>query len=111
MNIRRWLWRAWRFAWERHSRAMLRKPAVGAEWANRRRPPMRHQRLTPLRRWTGACPPISPWPQAHGSVSAVNEPLSSDHNVSGDTFTATLTQPLIANGYVVARRGQPWPAA
>ncbi len=36
----------------------------------------------------------------------VNEPLSSDHNVSGDTFTATLTQPLIANGYVVARRGQ-----
>jgi len=36
----------------------------------------------------------------------VNEPLSSDHNHTGDTFTATLTQPLVANGYVVARRGE-----
>ena len=32
--------------------------------------------------------------------------LSSDHNLPGDTFTATLAQPLIANGLVVARRGQ-----
>src|SRR5947209_970522 len=36
----------------------------------------------------------------------VNEPLSSDHNQPGDAFTATLVQPLIANGLVVARRGQ-----
>lgn len=36
----------------------------------------------------------------------VNQPLSSDHNAPGDTFAATLTQPLIVNGYVVARRGQ-----
>jgi len=36
----------------------------------------------------------------------VNEPLSSDHNKPGDAFTATLIQPLIVNGVVVARRGQ-----
>jgi hypothetical protein len=36
----------------------------------------------------------------------VNEPLSSDHNHAGDTFTATLDRPLIVNGWVVARRGE-----
>ena len=36
----------------------------------------------------------------------VNQPLSSDRNQPGDPFTATLAQPLIANGFVVARRGQ-----
>jgi hypothetical protein len=36
----------------------------------------------------------------------VNQPLSSDHNQPGDAFTATLMQPLVANGWVVARRGQ-----
>jgi hypothetical protein len=32
--------------------------------------------------------------------------LSSDHNLPGDAFSATLAQPLVANGFVVARRGQ-----
>ena len=32
--------------------------------------------------------------------------LSSDHNLPGDIFSATLAQPLVANGFVVARRGQ-----
>ena len=36
----------------------------------------------------------------------LNEPLSSDHNQPGDAFTATLAQPLVVNGLVVARRGQ-----
>ena len=36
----------------------------------------------------------------------VNEPLSSDHNKPGDAFFATLAQPLVVNGLVVARRGQ-----
>ena len=36
----------------------------------------------------------------------VNEYLASDRNRQGDAFTATLSQPLIAQGYVVARRGQ-----
>jgi len=36
----------------------------------------------------------------------VNEWLSSDKNQSGDRFSATLEQPLVANGWVVAVRGQ-----
>jgi len=32
--------------------------------------------------------------------------LSSDRNRPGDAFTATLAQPLVANGRVIARRGQ-----
>lgn len=36
----------------------------------------------------------------------LNEPLSSDHNHAGDTFTATLDQPVVINGWVVARRGE-----
>jgi hypothetical protein len=35
-----------------------------------------------------------------------NQALSSDHSQPGDVFTATLVQPLVANGFVVARRGQ-----
>jgi hypothetical protein len=35
-----------------------------------------------------------------------NQMLSSSKNKSGDIFTATLTQPLIAGGIVVAQRGQ-----
>src|SRR5215470_5998161 len=34
------------------------------------------------------------------------EPLSSDRNQPGDTFTATLDRPIIVDGWVVARRGQ-----
>ncbi len=36
----------------------------------------------------------------------INEKLSSDKNQSGDLFTATLIQPLIANGLVIAQPGQ-----
>ena len=36
----------------------------------------------------------------------VNEKLSSDKNQPGDFFTATLVQPLIANGLVIAQPGQ-----
>jgi hypothetical protein len=32
--------------------------------------------------------------------------VSSDHNRPGDAFTVTLAQPLIADGRVIARRGQ-----
>lgn len=36
----------------------------------------------------------------------MNEPLSSDHNQVGDVFSATLTQPVIAQGILMARYGQ-----
>jgi hypothetical protein len=36
----------------------------------------------------------------------VNQYLSSDHNQAGDAFSATLAQPLVVNGVVVAEPGQ-----
>jgi hypothetical protein len=36
----------------------------------------------------------------------VNEPLSSDKNQTGDAFTGTLLEPIIANGLLIARRGE-----
>jgi len=36
----------------------------------------------------------------------VDQPLSSDHNHAGDGFSATLVQPLVIDGVVVAQRGQ-----
>jgi hypothetical protein len=36
----------------------------------------------------------------------INQWLSSDRNQKGDTFTATLSQPVIVDGIVVAQRGQ-----
>lgn len=36
----------------------------------------------------------------------INQWLSSDRNQKGDTFTATLDQPLVVDGFVVAPRGQ-----
>ncbi len=36
----------------------------------------------------------------------LNEPLSSDHSHAGEGFTATLDQPIVVNGWLVARRGE-----
>ncbi len=36
----------------------------------------------------------------------VDQPLSSDHNQPGDFFSATLAQPVVVDGIVVAQRGQ-----
>ena len=36
----------------------------------------------------------------------MDQPLSSDRNQPGDAFTATLAQPLVVSGLVIARRGQ-----
>jgi hypothetical protein len=35
-----------------------------------------------------------------------NQPLSSDHNQPGDTFSGTLVQPVVVDGIVVAQRGE-----
>jgi hypothetical protein len=56
--------------------------------------------------------PIQPVPNAltvlAGTILTIrtNDFLSTDQNQVGDPFTATLDQPLIVNGWVVARRGQ-----
>ncbi|MDQ6676959.1 MAG: hypothetical protein M3Z09_06660 [Acidobacteriota bacterium] len=39
-------------------------------------------------------------------TARVEQPISSDHNQPGDSFMATLEQPIVVNGLVVARRGQ-----
>jgi hypothetical protein len=39
-------------------------------------------------------------------IMLLNEPLSSDHSQIGDQFTGTLQQPIVVNGFVVARRGE-----
>jgi len=39
-------------------------------------------------------------------TARINEYLSSDRNQVGDRVTATLQQPIVVNGWVVARRGQ-----
>lgn len=36
----------------------------------------------------------------------INQPLSSDHNQSGDAFSATLVRPVVVDGFVVAQTGQ-----
>ena len=40
------------------------------------------------------------------AIVRIDEPLSSDRNQVGDQFTGTLQQPIVVNGWVVARRGQ-----
>src|ERR1700681_2642156 len=53
-----------------------------------------------------ALPPTIALPAGTVIPVRLTEWLSSDKNQSGDRFSATLEQPLIANGWVVARRGQ-----
>jgi len=36
----------------------------------------------------------------------INQELTSNHNQPGDTFSGSLTQPIVVNGIVVAQRGQ-----
>jgi len=60
------------------------------------------RRITPAR----PVPDALTLPKSTVIVIRTNEPLSSDHSKKGDHFTATLQQPLVVNGFVVARRGQ-----
>ncbi len=74
-------------------------------------------------RYGGTPPSDRPYPQAVPSTNQAVPPeltlpagtllrvrltatLSSDHNQVGDGFVAVLDQPLVAQGWVVARRGQ-----
>ena len=36
----------------------------------------------------------------------INQGLASNHNAAGDTFSGSLTQPIVVDGIVVAQRGQ-----
>src|SRR6267378_1063676 len=53
-----------------------------------------------------AVPPTITLPAGTMIPVRISEWLSSDKNQSGDRFSASLEQPLVANGWVVAVRGQ-----
>lgn len=53
-----------------------------------------------------AVPPTITLPAGTVITVRTNDWLSSERNKAGDTFTASLERPLIAGGWVVARRGQ-----
>lgn len=53
----------------------------------------------------GLPPQLTVKPGTYVSVR-INQPLSSDRNHEGDPFTATLMQPVVVDGVVVAQRGQ-----
>ncbi len=57
-------------------------------------------------RWRPRVPSILTIAPGTWLTARVNEPLSSNHSQPGDSFTATLAQPIIVNGLVVARSGQ-----
>jgi hypothetical protein len=51
-------------------------------------------------------PPRLTLPQGTFVTVRMNQWLSSDRNQQGDTFFATLAEPIVVNGIVVAQRGQ-----
>ena len=54
----------------------------------------------------GPPPSVLTIPAGTVVVMRLNELLSSDHNQIGDQFSGTLEQPIVVNGWVVARRGE-----
>jgi type IV secretion system protein VirB10 len=90
-------------------------PQPGAQAAPQ---PMQPQPMPPSSGWRkfgsapGQAPMMAPLPSTLTMPAGtwisirVDQPLSSDHNQAGDFFSATLLQPLVVNGVVVARRGQ-----
>jgi hypothetical protein len=63
-------------------------------------------RMRPVAQPSGPVPANITIPAGKVIFARLNEPLSSDHNHAGDTFTATLDQPIVVDGWVVARRGE-----
>jgi hypothetical protein len=51
-------------------------------------------------------PPPLAIPEGTVLTVRINQALSSDHNRVGDVFSATLTQPVVVHGIVVAQNGQ-----
>ena len=66
----------------------------------------RQRRMRPVRQPSGPVPANITIPAGKVVFARLNEPLSSDHNHAGDRFTATLDQPIVVDGWVVARRGE-----
>ena len=70
------------------------------------RPPARNHRQYQQQQNVGNVPSTITIPVGKVIFVRLNERLSSDHSHAGDGFTATLDQPIVVNGWVVARRGE-----
>jgi hypothetical protein len=68
-------------------------------------PPRMNDRPPSARPAYGLPPEVTLQPGTFVTIRT-NEPLSSDHNQPGDTFTGALAQPIVVDGVVVAQRGQ-----
>src|SRR5216683_6333126 len=69
-------------------------------------PQQRNRRPYPRRQAVGDLPGTITIPAGKVIFVRLNQPLSSDHSHAGEGFTATLDQPIVVNGWVVARRGE-----
>jgi hypothetical protein len=69
-------------------------------------PPQQGDQAPPAQYDAGPAPGQLVLPAGTLLTVRVNQPLSSDHNQKDDAFTASLAQPLVTNGFVIARRGQ-----
>jgi len=54
----------------------------------------------------GAIPARLTIPAGKYLTVRMNQPISTDHNQVGDFFTATLSEPIVVDGVVVAQQGQ-----
>jgi hypothetical protein len=85
------------------------KPTYASQDADK--PPYSHDRPAQNAPETPSLPPQSlpatlTVPAGTILLIRMNDYLSTDHSQIGDQFTAILDQPLVVNGWVVARRGQ-----
>jgi hypothetical protein len=69
-------------------------------------PQQRNRRPYPRRQAVADLPGTITIPAGKVIFVRLNEPLSSDRSHPGDGFTATLDQPIVVNGWVVAHRGE-----
>ncbi len=72
----------------------------------RQNPPEGQSQNAPLAQPTQQVPGTLTVPAGTILLIRINDYLSSDRNQIGDQFTAVLENPLVVNGWVVARRGQ-----
>lgn len=94
-------------------RRVISKDTIPQDTQNPQDPneePARRQRFPnrtrPAAQPSGPVPANLTIPAGKVIFARLNEPLSSDHNRAGDTFTAALDQPIVVDGWVVARRGE-----
>ena len=74
--------------------------------APQQRPPARNRRQYQQPQNVNNVPSTITIPAGKVIFVRLNERLSSDHSHAGDGFTATLDQPIVVNGWVVAPRGE-----